>query len=507
MHGEHHDCNDCSTWMVFIVSCVYYLMIPMPKTEERPVEKARYMCNDCNQEFVGSKCPQCGTVKNLTRLAPNGISQQDHTIKTLFESPEDLKPTEMSEFDLLDRTEAAAAYKALKSNMREAYVARSDITKKEAELQRLKKQVELDEVKAALERGVPVGTAGQQPGRGVDDTGGMSGMGGMGGMGGSGMNMPFFGGMGMNPQAVFMSQLMKMDKEKRSEFLAQLSDADPQALSALSSMLAPASPAPMNMMAMNPGMMANMPPWMMWYMMQQMMQQQSQQPQSHAAQADPTDTAVSIATTIFDLAQKMQPQRDDSIREMLKEFKDEMKAMREKLYGGGSGNADLKPVLDKINNLETQVAAAANNRPSVLDSVTQIQGLVNGLEAIGLVKRSGSEGRTVDDEVKLKQFDHTVEMEKKKMELEEKKIDADKQRADMAKNLFTGIFSRALLKRGDSEIPVKKVAFSTPSSGGGTLRIPAFSPKPVEVIESHDTDGGRVLETRAPVKRSSTEVV
>lgn len=458
----------------------------MAKTEAKAIEKARYLCNDCNQEFIGSACPQCGSSKNLTKLAVDGISQQDHTVKTLFSDPSDLKPTEMSEFELLDRTEAAAAYKTLKANMRDAYVSRSEIQKKEAELAKLKKEAELNDMKAALESGKPVGAGPAASQQGMYDNS-------MGGMGG----FPF--GSAMSPQAIFMTKLMKMGAEERKGFLAELGEADPQALANLSAMLA--QPAPVNM-PVNPGVY-NMSPWAQQQMWMQMMmngghpQQQQQQPQ-----ADPTEVALMMMNTMFELMQKMQPPRsDDSLKEYFRELKEEFRAARQE-KAAQPQNAELKPVLDELLSLKAQVASVSQRR-GLVDTVNEIRGLVEGLEAVGLVKRPGSEGRSVDEELALKKFDFEKETKQKELEIQEMKIKADKDRSDMGKTLLAGMMQRAMMKNKEGAEappgPAKRVSVAGRTTGGPARAAAPISPP--EIIESYKADAGTVMETRAPVKR------
>lgn len=395
--------------------------------------------------------------------------------------------------DLLEAKAAQAQIQEFNDNMREAYVARSDIRRKEAELAKLRKEAELKEAKAALESGKPISTSQYPP---QQNNGSMydNGMGGMGGF-------PVFGAM--SPQTVLMSKLMKMSAEERKEFLSSLGDLDPQALSNLSAMLAQPASMPMNM-PMNPSSgMYNMPPWaQQQMMMQQMMngghpQQQQQQPQ-----ADPTEVALTMMNTMFELMQKMQPPRgDDNLKEYFKELKEELRAARQE-KAAQPQNAELKPVLDELLSLKAQVASVSQRR-GLVDTVNEIRGLVEGLEAVGLVKKPGSEGRSVDDELRVKEFEFTRETKQKELEIQEMKIKADKDRSDMGKTLLAGMMQRAMMKNKEGAEapsgPAKRVSVAGRAAGGPVRAAAPVSPP--EIIESYKADAGTVMETRAPVKK------
>ncbi|MDD5614972.1 MAG: hypothetical protein PHH85_02085 [Candidatus Methanoperedens sp.] len=459
----------------------------MAKTEGKEIQKGSFRCNNCREEFTGAdKCPKCGSTQNA-KLADDGIDQDLHTVANMFRV---LKSTENADVDLLQVKAAAAQMREFDDNMREAYVSRSDIKKKEAEIAKLKKEAELAEMRAAIESGKPIpssAAASQQNPGGMYDNG-------MGGMG----QFPMFGAM--SPQTVLMSKLMKMNGEERKSFLTELGDLDPQAVANLSAMLTQSSP--MSMPGGPGGGMYGMPPWMqqqMW--MQQMMMngghpQQQQQPQP---QADPTEIALGLMSSMFEIMQKMQPQKnDDGLKEYFKDLKEELKAMRQK-EGGQAQVSELKPILDEIMNLRQQVAAV-NQKKGLADTVNEIKGLIDGLESVGLVKKPGVEGRSVDEELKVKQFDFEKETKQKELEIQEKKIEVEKNRADMGKALLTGMLQRSMVKRreGDEALaPAAKKVSMTSKSVERVIR-PATPP---EIIESHAADAGIVTETRAPVKR------
>lgn len=463
---------------------IFYIDI-MAKTEVKEVQKGAYRCVKCQNEFVGAECTECGNKENNTRLSSDGLDRDLHTTGHLFKG---LKSTENADMDLLRAKAAAAQLEEFDENMRDAYVSRSQIKKTDAELSKLKKESELREARAAFDAGKPVtpGAAPSSQNANPYD----SGMG----------NFSMFGG-GMSPQALFMSKLMKMGGEERKTFLSELAEADPQALANLSTMLA--QPAPMNISQGGSASMYGMPPWMQQQMMwNQMMtgghppQQQPQQPQ-----ADPTEVALGMLTSMFEIMQKMNPSRsDDGLKEALKDIKEEIKASRPK-EPAPAQPSELRALLDEIQSLKIQVAST-NQKKGLAETVTEIKNLVEGLEAVGLVKKPGSEGRTVDDELKVKQFEFSQKTKEKELEIQEKKVDAEKARTEMGKGILGAMFQRSIMKNKEgADVPASSVK-----------KIPVINSRPVvqgvvkpatppEIIESYKSDAGMVMETRQPVKK------
>lgn len=455
----------------------------MAKAAEKEVQKGNYRCSNCNVEFTGTACPECGNAKDNVRLASDMIDQGLHGKEYIFKG---LKSAEGTEADLMQMKAAQAQVREFEDNMREAYVARSELKKHEAEIQKLRKEAELAEAKANLAAGKSVSTnpAPAQPGAGYPLDNGYT---------------PF---MGMNPQTAFMSKLMKMNKDERQEFLSQLSEADPQALANMSAMLAPATPMMPPGYGGMPGMqsMAGVPPWMQQMYMQQMMMQQSQHQQQQQPQADPMETAMNIVSMMFEMMNKSKPAQDDSFKETLREIREENKDLRRRLdERAAGGNTDaLKPVLEEVTSLRNQLA---NNIPrrTIADSISEVKSLVTGLEEIGMLNRPGALNKTVDDEIKLKQLEHNIAKDTKQQELEEKKIDAEKAKAAMAQNMMAAMFQRGLVKRqqgADGAAPVKRVDTRTAPSAAHSV-----PPQPAEVIEVHESDAGRVIESRAPIRK------
>lgn len=458
----------------------------MAKAEGKEIQKGSYRCSQCNNEFTGTACPECGNKKDNMELSADGLDKSLHTTASMFKG---LRSTEATDADLLRAKAMQARIQEFDDNMGDAYVTRSEIKKKEEEIKKLKKEAEFNEMRAALESGksIPSGP-GAAPQNNMYDPG-MNGMGGF----------PMFGAM--SPQTVLMSKLMKMTGEERKEFLSSLEELDPQAVQNLSAMLAQPSPMTMPMGPAGMNGMYGIPPWMMQQMMMQQMmngghpQQQQQQPQ-----ADPTEVALSMMSTMLEFVQKVQPQRnDDNLKEYFKELKEELRAARQE-KAAQPQSSELKPVLDELMTVKAQLAAV-NQRKGLAETVGEIKSLIEGLEAVGLVKKPGSEGRSVDEELALKKFDFEKETKQKELEIQEKKIEADRDRSAMGKTLLAGMMQRAMAKRQEGEPaagPAKRVSVASRPVEKSARAAPAAPP---EIVESYKADAGIVMETRVPVKR------
>jgi len=448
------------------------------KIEAKEVSKGAYRCSSCNIEFVGTECPECGNKKGNAKLASDGLDQELHGTANIFK--QGLKSIEDADIGILHAKSVQAQMLEFDDNMRNAYVARSEIKNMDSELAKLRKQSELREAKAAFESGKVVSNnnPGPQPSTQGQEFGGFN-----------------ISGSSMSPQTLFMSKLMKMSADDRKSFLNELSDADPQAMANLSSMMF--QPPAMQMPQGGSGMY-NMPPWMANQMyMNQMMGQGGHSSERQAPAPDPVETAVGMMTSMFELVQKMQPPRDDSMKDLLRELKDEIRGSRQKEVQ--SQVSDMKPVLDELRILNNNINS--NPRRSIVDTVTEIKGLVEGLESIGLVKKPGAEGRTVDEELKLKEFDFKQETTKQELDIEKQRIDAERSRADMGKALLSAVFQKTLTRKskdGNDAVQSKK-GFASPN----IIEKSAIPATPPEIIETFTSESGTVIETRSPVKKES----
>lgn len=447
-------------------------------------QRGRYICGACKEEFEGTSCPECGNSKGNLKLASDGIEHELHKSAHLF-SAGNLRATEelmISDSQQLERKRIQMQMEELDDSLREAQVIRAKEKQLTQQMQLRRKEIEAKKLEEQSEeylsgRGSapPV-----QPQQGIDQQ--------------QIPQMPFMASM--SPQAIFMQQLMRMDSKKRAEFIDQLSEADPGALANLSSMFQGAQQQqPQYPMQPNQyGQYPMMPPWMM------------QPPQQ--AQPQQQTNPIELVKGIFELSKEMQPPRDDSMKEMLHEFKDEMKKINERMDIAltRERDKDVNPIIEKINHLEQKINNGAGGR-SVVDQVNELTSLVEGLEKAGLVKRSGSADKTVDDELKLEEFKFKKEMKSREIEIEESKVEAERSKSDLTQKIVSSLLQRGIQK--GMQARQEDDESNRPASSAGT-RAPTTinrvrtvtQPKPVEVISEVATDGGVVRETRRPVRRS-----
>ncbi|MBU1067653.1 hypothetical protein KKE60_07680, partial [Patescibacteria group bacterium] len=184
-----------------------------PKSSLKGSLKSSYICNECALSFTGTKCPSCGNRVGNRETGENGIEYELNK-PGVFMSPESGLNNGDVDDDFLYSVQASKmANETFKENMRDAYVMKSEISRLEAEKKLLGKRREVDRLRDGIEDVYPPDHHTQES---VQSS-----------------MAPLFGSQ--SPQAQFMSQLMKMDNDRRGDFIAQLSDADPQALSTLSS--------------------------------------------------------------------------------------------------------------------------------------------------------------------------------------------------------------------------------------------------------------------------------
>lgn len=459
----------------------------MAKALETETEKGKYLCSECQTEFYGKKCPQCGNDKKNLALAPDGIDQELHRTNRVFGSIKDLRTSgEILDPDTVMRDEAVRVQlEEMQGNLRDSYVMKSQIKKKELELEIMRKESALKAEKEALEgkNSPPPQRKGQF---GYQDP-----------YYPPGMEQPQSFFPPANAQTAVMSHLMKMNKENRQEFLDSLANADPAAIATLSSLVAPAAqPAYPNPYAM--------PPWMHPIYAQQAPPQQQQ------SGPDPMELAVSIINTVSELMKNNQPQGDGGgllnlYKEQMSDLRSEIKELRNRPPPSAS-IAELKPVLDDLASIKAQLANGGAGKKDALSSVREITGVIKDLEEMGLVQKPGPSGKSVEEELKLKEFDHKVKMDEKKVELDEKKISAEKVRSEMAKGMLGAMFNRSLEKKaGASDKPVagnRPTAVVKPVVGQGQV-----VERPPEIVAEYPVEGAHVYETRAPVKRAATGVI
>lgn len=450
------------------------------------VQRGAYLCLGCKEEYIGTECPTCGNSKGNIRLAPDGIEQDLHKTAHLFNA-DNLKSAEdlmMSDSQHLERKRIQMQMEELDDNLREAQVIRTKIKMRDQEMALKRKEIEVKKLDDQSEEYMSgrSNTPPSQPQQREEQP--------------QFPNMPFMSSM--SPQAVFMQQLMRMDSKKRAEFIDQLSEADPGALANLSSMFSQAQPQQQQQMypPMQPnqyGQYPMMPPWMM--------QQPQQQAQQH--QTDP----IALVTAIFELSQKMQPQRDDSMKDTLHEFKDEIKKVHDRMdvVLTRERDKDTNPILEKINHLEQKFNNGGGGK-SVVDQVNDLTSLVDGLEKAGLVRRSGSADKTIDDELKLKEFDFKRETKNREIQIEESRMEAEKSKSSLTQSIVSSLLQRGIQKgiqaREDEDAPKAAHVSRTPPTINRVRTVSA--PAQVEVISEVATESGVVRETRRPVKKTET---
>jgi hypothetical protein len=456
-----------------------------PKT----VQRGAYICSGCKTEFEGTACPECGNVKGNMRLAADGIEHDLHKTGHLFAGANTLRPTEdfLTDAQQLERKRAKMQMEELDDNLREAYVLKSQLKLHDQQMALRRKEIERKKLEEQSEEyvsgrsSIPPPQPGQGQGQGQD-----------GGMGMPNMNMPFM--QQLSPQAIFMQQLMRMDGKKRAEFIEQLSEADPGALANLSAMFP--QTAPQQPQQQYPGYPHNpygqmmMSPWM---------QQPAPQPQQH--QTDP----IALVTAIFELSQKMQPPRDEHTIELVKELKDENKKTQEKI------DSYIMKERDRDRGTDLQRASFAPVPPkSLVEQVSELTTVVESLEKVGLVTRPGRADKSVDDELKIKEFEFKREMKTKEMDNESAKVAAEQNKAVLTQSIVSSLLQRGIqkgLQDREGDNPQSSGASASPTQRVNRVRTvstPVKPPEPVEVIDEVQSDAGIVRETRRPVKRVDT---
>ncbi len=457
----------------------------MATKTKSPEKDAFYSCSECHNEFTGTACPTCGNKEGNTRLAPDGLAQTDHKKNVLFGNIGNFKSTDdiMNPNTSLADKVAQMDYEQATTNMRDMYVLKTEINKRELELKALQKKREYDEIKNSS----GVASSGQNPyGQRQNPAGNSYGM----------PPDPYQSIIPpFNSQAQLINSLMKMDKDKRAEFLDSLASAQPEALQNLSGML---NPAPQMNLYGNPGYPPNpmINPWMMQNMMLQQAQQH-QQPQHQ--QSDPLELAVSIIQTISELQEKNKPPVDDSMKEMLREMREEVKNLRERVINPPSNNSNNDVVLEKINSLQSQINQSHQPR-SISDSITEISTLMDGLQKIGLAQRPDS-GKTVDDDLKLKEFEHKVSREDKELALQEKKLVVEEQKSKMGQNLFATMLQKSIARKMKPESQDIKSTSSNAAVHSSFVTERVVTPH--NIISEVKSDSGTIREIGPTIIRSN----
>lgn len=440
------------------------------KPATKGVAKGKSVCATCDTEFTGSACPECGNAKGNTRLASDGIAQGYHTHDTIFGNVDDLEGyCRTSDEDyLMSMQNAKMAREEFTENMRQSQVMSSEIKKIDKEKKLFEKRQEFKRLQEGWGENTyppeqPAGSTAQIP------------------------EQPLFGAQ--SPQAQFMARLMNMDGEKRSEFMEQLSDADPSALQTLSNMFVQPTANPMaQQMGMQgmPGMYP--PPWM-------------QQPQ----QQEKPESTTTVMREMFSLMKEMQPQRDDGAVEIIRDLKDEIKSLHTRIDTMGrdqnSGdNSDA--IIQYVKQLDKKIEAA-QYRPSFVDQAKELKDTIQNLESIGLVNNNNGE-TSIEDRIRMKELDHKINLENKQYEIDGEVAESNhlkqQMREDLAKQIFTQGFSPPKEEIGlEPEFNQSNPFFNQPAP------MPKAITKPKVVVDQIECEAGTVREMRDSPMQESDE--
>lgn len=419
--------------------------------------KKRYMCSTCTTEFTGKECPVCGEKKQVLELSPEGNIPKKIYNNTLG-SIQDLSTVDSFDPSSIMTVERAKQQaEEMKDNIRESLLLKSHIKKKELEMEKLKKEIELNNLVA----NVPYVDKQPIEKKPQEQT-------------------PL---ISISPQQQVVSQLMRMDKKQREDFLAQLSEADPSALASLSALLSNQHTAiPPATASINPYTMLPMIPQKketdsvevaskmvegVANMMKVMKPQQDNSikevisaiKESNSNQPNPIELATQMVQTMFGMLQTMQPQgneQDNGLREELKAMNERI----EKLYADRTKeeiNAMREEFKRELHDIKRQQVAqprvvtttSGGNTTTtaipITHSLNEIAQVIDGLEKLNLVKRAG-EKESVDDKIKLAKLQHEIEMDKLNHNLKRMQVEAEKVQAESKEKLVGALFSKGLQK-------------------------------------------------------------
>lgn len=450
----------------------------------RPVKTVnKTVCPDCDTEFTGKTCPECGTSKGLRPMASDGIPKEMHQRDVVFGDISKLSTSSELLDDDAELLKERAEYQKAEThdNLREALVLRSQIKNMDLKKQMIEKQIELDRYKVdpvmgqAKDWPLAVPANQQQPGQELQQS------------------QSLFGPT--SPQAAFMSQLMKMDKDKRGDFLEQLSDADPSAIQTMTGMF---QQNPMMNPATNPGMNqtwmnGQMPPWM-----NPMYMQQPQQPQE--PQQDPLVGAVEMMATMFKMFQQMQPTPDNSANERMVDFKNSLEKLNDKLdlkmtEKGHDADDSLRSEIHEI-----KARLSNTQKPlSFSDNVKSMQEIITGLDSMGMINQGLTQDTSIDDKLKLQQANHSIDMENKRFELEKDQVNANEMAATAKKDIVSAMIKGRMQKRFSDTVSDAQQQQTPQKQDIQRPKRVVQRQKPKEVFSEVQTESGLIQETRKPI--------
>lgn len=442
--------------------------------------KTMMVCAVCKEEFTGKKCPQCGNGADNTELAKDGIPRETHSESATFGNAVSLRPTDVAlnqEFEMSQEL-ARSQQSELQDNLRESYVIKSQLKKIELEAKLREKTQQFAPPPQPQQQAPPPDP--QQ------------------------MQMPNpFQQQGLGPQAMFMNQFMKMTLEDRTEFLDQLSEADPAAMATLSGFFQQQPQQMMQQPMMNPYMqqmpnqfMQMPPPWMQ--------QPQYEQPMPTE---DPTTVALTIVDKLHELSAKTQqgPASEDSqvvalLREELRGVNERLSAMTQE-----GRNVENEAILMELGELRAQLSNPQADT-SLKTQIHSIKEMVTDLQDIGMMHKPESTN-TVDEQIRLSEAHHNIQKEDREIEIKEVAMKSEEANRAMKKSLVSGLFNRSLQKSlsPPTETPPGAIPRQPPVSTGPMNSIVYQPQKPDVVIDEFITDAGVIKETRAPVRKDAEE--
>lgn len=440
---------------------------PDIKLKQKPSSVAgEFICGDCSHEFKGAGCPECGNKKNNIRLSKDGIPMADH--KGILGDVDELKPYSDVGQEVLSLSQQSeiVATEEFRENMQQSKVINSEIKRLEKEKVLLQKRHELEMAREGWGEAYPPRGEGREAI--ITNPGAQS-------------EQPLFGSQ--SPQAQFMSQLMRMDHDNRADFIEQLSDADPQALHTLSGMFSQPQPQQNSMYGQMQGPMGFPPQY------------------PPPPRENPSDN-VSMMKEMFSLMKEMQPSQDNSVAEVIRDLKDELKSLHSRIDTVSSpqspSNHGMDPILQHIQQLEKRFDAT-QHAPSFGDQAKSLKETINDLESIGLINNNAGES-SVDERIRMKELEHQIDMEKKQFDLNQQTAQLDSQKQDIRETLAKNLFTKGFTQHED---PVPTSPPSPPQTQPlihtpfvpQILKVPPI-PQSIQVDE-FESDAGIVKEIRS----------
>jgi len=439
--------------------------------------KTAMVCAACNEEFTGKKCPECGNTKDNSELATDGIPRQIHSENATFGNAVSLKPTDMAlnqEYEMSQNL-ARGQKQELDDNLRESMVIKSQL-----------KKIELEEKLKEKTRQYAPPPQPQQQAPQLDP---------------QQMQMPNpFQQQGLGPQAMFMNQFMKMTLEDRTEFLDQLSEADPAAMATLSGFFQQQPPMMQQQPMMNPYMQQQMNPYMQ---MPPPMMQQPQYEQPMPTE-DPTTVALTIVDKLHELSAKTQQSASSEDSQVVTLLREELRSVNERLSAmtQNTQNVENEAILIELGELRAQMTSPQEDN-SLKNQIHSIKEMVTDLQEIGMMHKPES-SNTVEEQIQLSKAHHDFQKEDREMKLEELKLKTQEADKEMKKNLVSGLFSRQLQKSIQplTETPIGGIPKAPPISTGPMKSVVYKSKKPDVVVgDAVISDAGTIRETRIPVRK------